>query len=295
MGDLIRSPMNYIGGKYKLLPELLPLFPEPIDKFCDLFCGGLNVGINIDANVIYANDQIQYIIYLYEIFKTSSIDSIISYINNRISEYELSDINREGYEKFREEYNRSRKPLDLFVLLCYSFNNQLRFNSDHDFNMPFGEGRSKFNDSIRYNLIQFCNELKRKDFRLSTLDFREFDFSNFGSDDFVYCDPPYLITTGTYNDGKRGFNGWSEKDDIDLMNLLDDLNTKNVKFAMSNVIYHMGNSNDRLIEWSKKYMVSYIDADYSNCYYTLKDKTTKTVEVLITNYQPKFETDWKLF
>lgn len=295
MGDLIRSPMNYIGGKYKLLPELLPLFPEPIDKFCDLFCGGLNVGINVDANVIYANDQIKYIIYLYEIFKTSSIDSIISYINNRISEYELSDTNRECYEKFRKEYNRSRKPLDLFVLLCYSFNNQLRFNSDHAFNMPFGEDHSKFNASIRYNLIQFCNELKRKDFRLSAFDFREFDFSNFGSDDFVYCDPPYLITTGTYNDGKRGFNGWSEKDDIDLMNLLDDLNTKNVKFAMSNVIYHIGNSNDRLIEWSNKYIVSYIDADYSNCYYTLKDKTAKTVEVLITNYQPKFETDWKLF
>ena len=295
MGDLIRSPMNYIGGKYKLLPELLPLFPEQIDKFCDLFCGGLNAGINVDANIIYANDQIQYIIYLYEIFKTSSIDSIISYINNRISEYGLSDTNRDGYEKFRKEYNRSRKPLDLFVLLCYSFNNQLRFNTNHDFNMPFGEDHSKFNSSIRYNLIQFCNELKRKDFRFSALDFREFDFSNFGSDDFVYCDPPYLITTGTYNDGKRGFNGWSEKDDIDLMNLLDDLNTKNVKFAMSNVIHHMGNSNNRLIEWSNKYTVSYIDANYSNCYYTLKDKTTKTVEVLITNYQPKFETDWKLF
>ena len=72
MGDLIRSPMNYIGGKYKLLPEILPLFPKQIDRFCDLFCGGLNVGINVDANVIYANDQIQYIIYLYEIFKTSN-------------------------------------------------------------------------------------------------------------------------------------------------------------------------------------------------------------------------------
>ena len=26
--------------------------------------------------------------------------------------------------------------------------------------------------------------------------------------DFVYCDPPYLLTCGAYNDGKRGFNGW---------------------------------------------------------------------------------------
>jgi DNA adenine methylase len=161
--------------------------------------------------------------------------------------------------------------------------------------MPFGEYRSKFNDSIRYNLIQFCNELKRKDFRLSAFDFREFDFSNFGSDDFVYCDPPYLITTGTYNDGKRGFNGWSEKDDIDLMNLLDALNGKSIKFILSNVLEHHGKKNDNLIEWSKQYNIIYVDKDYSNCNYQVKDEVSKTREVLILNYQPAIDYDCTLF
>ena len=35
MNRIISSPMNYIGGKYKLLPQLLPLFPDKINTFVD--------------------------------------------------------------------------------------------------------------------------------------------------------------------------------------------------------------------------------------------------------------------
>ena len=30
---IVASPMNYIGGKAKLLPQILPLFPDKIDTF----------------------------------------------------------------------------------------------------------------------------------------------------------------------------------------------------------------------------------------------------------------------
>ena len=33
MNKIISSPMNYIGGKYKLLPQILPLFPKDINVF----------------------------------------------------------------------------------------------------------------------------------------------------------------------------------------------------------------------------------------------------------------------
>lgn len=293
MNELIRSPMNYMGGKFQLLPQLLAVFPDKINKFCDLFCGGLNVGINVEADEIYANDQIAYIIQLYEIFKTASIESIIAYIESRIKEYSLSDRDQAAYNKLRDEYNRSRKLLDLFVLTCYSFNNQIRFNSEHEFNTSFG--MRSWNPSIKYNLTNFCKAMSSKSVHLSSLDFRLFDFSNFGENDLVYCDPPYLITTGTYNDGKRGFNGWSEKDDIDLMNLLDSLNSRHIQFALSNVLEHHGIKNDRLIDWSKKYYVSYIDKDYHNCNYQVKDETSKTTEVLITNYEPRIDTQCTLF
>ena len=46
---IIKSPLNYTGGKYKLLPQLLPLFPQNINTFVDLFAGGCNVGVNAHA------------------------------------------------------------------------------------------------------------------------------------------------------------------------------------------------------------------------------------------------------
>lgn len=40
MSKYIKSPLNYVGGKFKLLPQLMPLFPQNISKFIDIFGGG---------------------------------------------------------------------------------------------------------------------------------------------------------------------------------------------------------------------------------------------------------------
>src|SRR5699024_3366332 len=53
----IKSPLNYIGGKYKLLEQIIPLFPNDINIFLDLFSGGANVGINVKANKYIFNDM----------------------------------------------------------------------------------------------------------------------------------------------------------------------------------------------------------------------------------------------
>ena len=52
----IKSPLNYVGGKHKLLPQILPLFPKNINTFIDLFGGGFNVGINVSAKEVVYND-----------------------------------------------------------------------------------------------------------------------------------------------------------------------------------------------------------------------------------------------
>ena len=65
---------------------------------------------------------------------------------------------------------------------------------------------------------------------------------------------------------------------------LDKLNQKGVKFALSNVLEHKGLKNENLINWSKKYSITYIDYNYNNSNYHNKNIDKKTVEVLITNY-----------
>jgi DNA adenine methylase len=287
---IIKSPLNYIGGKHKLLKQITPLFPKDINTFVDLFSGGCNVGINIEANKVIFNDNLTYLIDLFTVLKKNDSESIINHIENRIDEFQLSQINEKGYKKFRDFYNETMLPLDLFVLIAFSFNHQIRFNNSHEFNNPFGKNRSSFNETMKYNLINFIVKLQKNDNEFLNNSFENFNFSQLTKNDFVYCDPPYLITTGSYNDGKRGFKDWTEKEEIELLNILDNLNSQNIKFALSNVIQHKGKENILLKNWLKKrdYKINFIDKNYSNSNYQTKirDKNA-SIEVLITNYSPK--------
>ena len=290
MNKLISSPMNYIGGKYKLLPQILTLFPKNIETFVDLFCGGCNVGINVTAKKIIFNDNLTYLIELYRKFDSLNIEEILNHIDNRINQFNLSLTNKDGYLELRKLYNSEKNPLDLFVLVAYSFNHQIRFNNSHEFNNPFGKARSCFNEHMKNNLLDFLNTLNKNSVDFTSFNFDEFNFSGLSSNDFVYCDPPYLITTGTYNDGKRGFTGWSETEERKLLKILDSLNEKKVSFALSNVLNHKGKENLILKNWIKEnnYFISYISKNYANSnYHTIDRNKNSTVEVLITNYTPQ--------
>ena len=286
----IKSPVNYIGGKSKILNQIMPLFPKEIDQFVDLFAGGCNVGINAKAKKIYFNDNLIYLIEMYKAFYNMEFQEIINHIHNRISEYNLSLTNEEGFKKLRAYYNKEKNPLDLFLLISYSFNHQIRFNNNHEFNNPFGRERSSFNASMKLNLEMFHNRLKKNNIEFLSYSFEKFDFSILTENDFVYADPPYLITTGTYNDGKRGFKGWSEKEERELLKTLDKLNNQNIKFALSNVLEHKGKSNEILKKWLEEnsdYKLNYIDINYSNSnYQTIVRDKNASIEVLITNYEP---------
>ena len=291
----VKSPMNYTGGKYKLLHQIEPLFPEDINLFVDLFTGGGNIAVNVKANKIVANDCEENIIGIYKTFqKYDNVDELIAQIEEIIKTYGLTIDNTEAYNKFRNDYNNLKTsqgnyPLPissynmdilLYVLICFSFNHQYRFNSKGEFNMPFGKERSQWNENMKNNLINFHRQIKEKDIVFLNKDFRQLKVDKLGINDFVYCDPPYLITCATYNEK----DGWNQECEEDLLNLLDELNTKKIKFALSNVLYSKGKTNDLLIEWSKKYNVHHLDYTYQNCNYHTKDKTNKSDEVLITNY-----------
>ncbi|HAT81033.1 MAG TPA: DNA adenine methylase, partial [Flavobacterium sp.] len=156
----IKSPLNYIGGKSKILKQILPLFPTEINNFIDLFAGGCNVGINVNAEKIYFNDNLTYLIEMYKAFQENDLDTTIQHIENRINEFKLSLTNEEGYKEMRKIYNEQKNPTDLFVLIAFSFNHQIRFNNSHEFNNPFGKERSSFNASMKQNLEKFIIRIK---------------------------------------------------------------------------------------------------------------------------------------
>lgn len=281
--EYVKSPMNYIGNKYRIMGQIHKFFPKKIDTMVDLFCGGCDVTINTKANVKFANDINYHVINILEQMQCYSIDYILDYIDGTIDEWKLSKENAEAYTRFRKYCNEVKNPLDLYVLMCFSFNYQFRFNSKQEYNNTFGRNRSSFNETMRTNLVNTLPRLKNVKF--STKNFKEFNYSVLDSGDFLYADPPYLITTGSYNDGKRGFTGWTIHEEKKLYEILDGLNDKGVKFALSNVLEHKGKKNEILLDWyKKKYHRHGINFNYNNSSYHAKNTEKSTKEVLITNF-----------
>lgn len=288
MTTFVKSPLNYIGGKSKILAQILPLFPAQINTFVDLFAGGANVGINVNAKEIIFNDNIEPLIELYKTLQRNSVQKTLGYIEQQIEQFGLSDTNIDAYLTLRKCYNDYKNPVFLFLLTAYSFNHQIRFNSAIKYNAPFGKNRSCYNGTIRTNLVSFMKRLHTINAIFVAKNFDDLDLSFLTCDDFVYADPPYLITTGTYNDGRRGFTGWNEEQESCLLNLLDTLDARGIRFALSNVIKHKKKENKILLDWLTKnshYNVHNIVKNYSNSSYNVKNREKDdTQEVLITNY-----------
>lgn len=305
MNVLIQSPLNYTGGKYKLLPQILPFFPKKIGTFIDLFCGGGNVGININADYIIYNDINRELIYLFNTFYNLDKESIFDWIYQIIEQYGLSQVSKYGYDyygcnsskglseynkkyflKLRDDFNTKINEdyyyyVMLYVLIVYSFNNQIRFNSNGYFNLPVG--KRDFNKKMEEKLTLFLNKLKQQNCVFKNKDFRYFYDFRFSNNDFVYIDPPYLITCATYNEQ----GAWTDKDEIELLHFLDYLDKNGVSFALSNVLQSKGRYNEILQKWlmsNKKYIINYLNYSYSNSNYQIKNKEANSVEVLITNY-----------
>jgi adenine-specific DNA-methyltransferase len=304
--ELIQSPLNYTGGKFKLLNQILPLFPQNVDTFVDLFCGGANVGINVNAKNVIFNDISPYLTCLLNTFNNLDKDIVFDMIDEIIDKYKLSRTDKLGYgfyncdsnrglgeynkDKFlcmRKDFNAKKNQdyyyfILLYVLITYSFNNQIRFNSKGEFNLPVG--KRDFNEKMQLKLSKFIDRLKANSYKFTELDFRNFPVDNLTENSLVYVDPPYLITCATYNEN----NGWGENDEKDLLEFLNDLHSKNIKFALSNVLKSKNKENKILLKWLKKnndkYRAINLNYSYSNSNYQTKDKTSRTEEVLIVNY-----------
>lgn len=277
MNSYIKSPLNYVGGKYKLLNEIIPLFPNDINTFVDLFGGGLNVGINVNANKILYNDIESHVVELMKYLKNTEIQKLLMEIDELIEKYNLSKENAEGFLKLREYYNESNNnPIVFYTMLCFAFNYQIRFNQNGKYNMPFGKNRSSFNPALKQKFIAFVNALHNKNIVFENMDFIQYNFEQLNSGDFVYCDPPYFNSVAAYNEN----GGWTENHEVKLLDILTVLDRNGIKFALSNNLKY---ENQILNKWITNYNVHYLNGNYSNCNYHKIDRS-KDVEVLITNY-----------
>jgi adenine-specific DNA-methyltransferase len=275
--DKIKSPLNYTGSKIEILDSIINILPKHIDIFIDAMGGAFNVGANIIATkeVVY-QEYLPHIFDLINYLLDKNKKQIINVVKHRIDELEMNKSNKESYYKLREKYNQEKLISDLFILHCYCFQNQIRFNSKNDFNTPIGN--SSFNNNTINKIINFSP--KTKNITLVKQSYEVFDLRKVTKDSLFYFDPPYLITSAAYNDGKRGFKGWDDDQEQKLLKYLDKLNALGYKFILSNVLSHKGRTNLLLKNWLSSNSFNITEVGKAG------SKNPRT-EILISNF------DWR--
>ncbi len=273
----------YTGNKYRLLPDLKALFPKNISCFIDLFGGTGIVGINSNAEKIIINDKDTFLYGILNGAKSTSPQDAWNLIEGIKQKYALNDKNEEGYYNCREKYNAIpyRERCEKYwywglVLVWCSFNRStVQFNQQNEYNAPFGYKKVNF-DLAKRKYFAFAKRVSDIDIELCNADYNMVEIP---PDAFVYLDPPYLITTASYN------KAWDEEKEKELYLYLEKLDATGIKWALSNVLKNNGDIHPTLSTWvkDKKYHIHYLKADYTHANFRRKNKGG-TVEVLITNY-----------
>lgn len=280
------SPLNYTGSKAKIIKEIKSQAPTEFDKMVDVFGGGFNVGINIDANTVIYNDINYLVEEIIRSFKENDTYKYIQYMKKMIKKFNLDKGNKEAYIEARQHYNslpkNKRDPRLLFTIILYGFQQQIRFNSKYEFNNPVGV--RWFNDKILEKMISFSRKIQENEYIFKSEDYINMcKYIDEGT--FVYMDPPYKLTTGAYNDGKRGFNGWDDNLEKQMCEFADRLTFQNIPFMLSYVLEHKGQRNLELEAWISNRGYRLIELGD-----ILGISGSRRKEVLIVNYDKEGKT-----
>ncbi len=295
-----RSPLFYVGDKYKLVREIRTHFPAHINRLIEPFVGGGSVMMNVDADGYLLNDINSYVINLHRMLQgyigreSEFINDLYTLIDNYGLSLSLrSDVipkdmkianpktyyaryNKAGYQRMKADFiNGGQQDMQrLYLLLIYGFNHMLRFNGKGLFNLPVGN--VDFNQNVQDALTDYFQLLSQKRPEWHNEDYRQFLGNiDYQPEDLVYLDPPYLITFSEYN------KLWNEDIERDLLALLNNLNERGVNFAISNVTHYRGRTNTLFLEWSAQYHTCSIKSNYIS----FNDNSIKQFsEVLVTNY-----------
>lgn len=295
-----RSPLFYVGDKYKLISEIKPHFPTDIRHFVEPFVGGGSVYLNVNAQDFFLNDIDSEVIKLHEMLNSfvGKEQEFFDMVWNIVDSYGLScsaredrvpndlkvkfvktyfaEFNRSAFLKLREDYNNSHRDdyLMLYILLIYGFNRMIRFNKSGKYNLPVGN--VDFNQNTIDALRNYFSLNASKETHWSALDFETFlNGLDLSEQDLIYLDPPYLITFSEYN------KLWNAETEQRLLTILDLLSARNIRFAISNVTHYKGKINSIFLQWAERYNIHPIKSNYIS-YHVNTIKSFN--EVLVTNY-----------
>lgn len=294
---LIKPAFNHLGNKFRIINDLLKSIKTnknnegvPIVDFVDVFAGSAIVSTSLkNVKNYWINDNDINVFKILNFLFTSNPKTIIKKLEKIIHEYDLNNFPyKEGYNLLKKKYNdtplEKRKIEELFVLVLFGFNQQIRFNKSGNFNIP--AGKTLWTEYQKEKITKFIVFFKEKNINISNLDFEEFveeTIKKVSKEETVfYFDPPYLISNATYN------NEWTLEEEKRLIKLLKKLNDEGYKWVLSNMIESKGIENEELInfinEYSSELIQKEINVKYYNSNYQRKKYFKEDREIILKNY-----------
>lgn len=280
-GQASKPFLKWVGGKGRLLDQLLPYFAEARKdegRYFEPFFGGGAVFFALSPVSGRINDINKALMSAYSNVKTS-VDSVIEQLKVLEGEYISldADARQEYFYERRREYNQEphdtiRKTALLIFLNKTCFNGLYRENRKGEFNVPHG----------RYANPTICDDttLRATSKTLLYVDISSDSFENSVVDakegDFVYFDPPYYPLNPTSSFTSYSVDDFSIDDQRKLKAVFDDLTGRGVKVALSN------SDCDFINELYKEYRIEKVWAGRS--INSVGSKRGKITEVLVLNW-----------
>lgn len=251
--EIVKSPLNYAGSKDLIMDKITAALPAHISNFVDMTGGAFNVGGNVvGTGRTFYNEKNPVVFEMVQRLLLDEPEALIVQMQAIVEDYGLTKADKDAYLRLRNHYNSvdidQRDPIELFVLTLYSFQHMIRFNKNGGFNVPVGN--SGLTDDVIDRLINYRTKIPLGGMTLGS--FTDVDMNQFDEDTLFYFDPPYIITSAAYNDGKRLEAEWTERDEYELLNYLERLDNAGRKFLLSNTVIHKGQRNEILLDWVER-------------------------------------------
>jgi len=282
----IKSPIQWVGGKSRILNNIKKYIPDNYNNYYELFLGGGSLLFDLKKNNSYCTEINNVLCNLYSDIK-NNCDILIKEMDSIQTHYNILTIEKkkEYYGDIRIKFNETKnqetknqetKSVTLsanFMFLNKTcFNALYRENSKGDFNVPFGNGKNieLYNHKNITNLSNFLKKIniENKNYH--------YYIDKITNKDFVYIDPPYYNTFTTYNKTK-----WTNEDDINVIKTYNKLSENGVACILSN------SNNPEYLSLLTKYLnIDYkvIEIEISRCLNSNPTARKKTAcEIIIIN------------
>ena len=226
--------VKWVGGKGRLLPQLMPLLPAGVElmRHVEPFVGGGAVFFGLRPERALLCDVNPTLVDTYTAVR-DDVDAVIEHLRALAHDH---DRDVRAYYRVRERYNRARKlaPAQRAAMFVYlnktCFNGLHRVNRRGEFNVPAG----------RYDKPRILNEVV---LRAASTELSRAELSCSGFErlltaarpgDFVYLDPPYEPVSQTASFTAYAQDGFGREDQLRLRDVFAVLDRRGCKLMLSN-------------------------------------------------------------